>query len=144
MARGVKLAQDMGIYYDFPNEILIDQFFTNFEGQVVDGAPTTEELELFKSRDAFTVPMQTSLLRSKIQQGALEGYRLATVAFEEDIFYKIDWESDLHAHLLGETGTGEEHSEGFFLIPGSQAIQESPHSMPESLDNAIRYFFTGD
>jgi len=136
--RSLKVDPLLGFHIEFSNEDFFDVFFKNKAGEVVKGAPKTdEELEELMSPDSLQASTEVGLFRPDVQQGAFADLRLSTVAYEQDNLIAIDWLSELHAYLSGATGKESDPREGFFPVLGAEAIHDGPYSMSESLVNPI-------
>ena len=124
------------IYADCSRDVFFQVLFTNRHGEVVRGAPETEaQIDALKSRESLTaVILQNLFFRPSVTRGAFAGIRLATIAYADDVFFDVDEELQLHSHLLGG-----ETEEGFFPVPGDQAVHMSLYTMPESTAEALDY-----
>ena len=128
----------LDIYLDCSSDVVLNVFFTNKDGKVVEGAPETDErINNLMSQESLTAGVLENLFfRPYIKEGAFSGYRLATIAYDQDIFFDVEEELQLHKYLLGN-----EAVDGFFLVAGHQAIHTSLYTMPDSVDVAFDYFF---
>lgn len=128
----------LDVYLDCNKDVLLDVFFTDKNGDIVEGAPKTDEHVInLKSRESLTVGvLQNLFFRPYIKKGAFTGYRLATIAYDQDIFFDVSEELQLHRYLLGE-----ETDDGFFIVAGTKAIHTGLYTMPESMEGAFDYFF---
>lgn len=135
----LRIDLQLGFYVEAPYSEYIRLFFTNMSGEVVPGAPTSEELDQFKSKEPFIAGIQLAgmdndVARPYIDGGIFAGYRLGTVSYEQDILLRVDEENALHTYLGGQT-------EGFTRgqVLGQYAVHDGLYSMPESVLGGLDY-----